>query len=149
MVVHTWPEVLGAIDKAVDKYAAAGKLRRVIRKVGDYAPILKSWMTLFPNISYSGTLLAGMTIALNVGQSRDSRSRYRKIANQLAVSGRGCHQQDPRTGPRYAQRDPLPDFKNKSLRGSLQWRGLREIARPELEALRDDSRGGRPYAGLG
>lgn len=72
MIVHSWPEVLGAIDKAVDKYEAAGKLKRGIRRVGEYAPILKSWMTLFPNTSYSGTLLAGMTLVLDVGKSSDS-----------------------------------------------------------------------------
>lgn len=72
-----------------------------------------------------------------------------KTTDHLVVAGGDRHQKDQRTGPRYAQPDSLPNFKNQALRGSLQWRGLGEIAHTKLEALRDDSRGGWSNAGLG
>lgn len=69
VTINSWKEVLGLIDDAVKEYNSAGKVKKGMRKLGDLAPAIQSWITLFPSTSYSQVLVAGLKLVLDASSS--------------------------------------------------------------------------------
>lgn len=63
---NMWDDVYMAIDDAIARYQNHGRIREASRKLGDNAKTIQSWLTLFPNTSYSSTLCGGIKLILDV-----------------------------------------------------------------------------------
>jgi hypothetical protein len=65
--VHSWDELMESAREAEQKYLTdAGRLRKFVRGIGDYATSITPWITMLPNDSYMSVISGSLKVMLAV-----------------------------------------------------------------------------------